>query len=107
MKLCKDIFGKLYGDKEKIVKEAEFEKLFHDGVHVITKIKRNMKTKIMSIYDKIMLRKRSVIECVIDSLKNIYEVIHSRDRGIHEFFINIFSDITAYHLLPKKPSIAS
>lgn len=71
IKLCKDIFGKLYGDKGYIVKESVFEKLFHDGVHLITKIKLNMKNKLMSVYDKIMLRKRSVIECVIDSLKNI------------------------------------
>jgi hypothetical protein len=107
MKLCKDIFGKLYGDKGYIVKESVFEKLFHDGVHLVTKIKRNMKNKLMGIYDKIMLRKRIVIECVIDSLKNICQVEHSRHRSIHGFIINIFSAIAAYHLIPKKPSIAT
>ncbi len=72
-----------------------------------TKIKRNMKNKLMSVYDKIMLRKRSVIECVMDSLKNICQAEHSRHRSIHGFIINVFAAIGAYHFLPKKPSIAS
>jgi hypothetical protein len=107
MSLCKDLFGKLYGDKGYLVKQSVFEKLFFDGVQLITKIKRNMKNKLMSVYDKIMLRKRSVIECVMDSLKNICQAEHSRHRSIHGFIINVFAAIGAYHFLPKKPSIAS
>ena len=107
IKLCKDLFGKLYGDKGYMVKESVFEKLFLDGVQLITKIRRNMKNKLMSVYDKIMLRKRSVIECVMDSLKNICQLEHSRHRSIHGFIINVFSAIGAYHFLPKKPSLAS
>ncbi len=105
--LCKNLFGKLYGDKGYLVKQSVFEKLFFDGVQLITKIKRNMKNKLMSVYDKIMLRKRSVIECVMDSLKNICQAEHSRHRSIHGFIINVFAAIGAYHFLPKKPSIAS
>jgi hypothetical protein len=105
--LCKDLFGKLYGDKGYLVKQSVFEKLFFDGVQLITKIKRNMKNKLMSVYDKIMLRKRSVIECVMDSLKNICQAENSRHRSIHGFIINVFAAIGAYHFLPKKPSIAS
>ena len=105
--LCKDLFGKLYGDRGYLVKQSVFEKLFFDGVQLITKIKRNMKNKVMSVYDKIMLRKRSVIECVMDSLKNICQAEHSRHRSIHGFIINVFAAIGAYHFLPKKPSIAS
>jgi len=107
LSLCKDIFGKLNGDKGYIVKQSVFEKLFFEGVQLITKIKRNMKNKLMSVYDKIMLRKRSVIECVMDSLKNICQAEHSRHRSIHGFIINVFAAIGAYHFLPKKPSIAS
>lgn len=107
IKLCQDIFGKLYGDKGYLVKQSVFEKLFHDGVHLITKIKKNMKNKLMSIHDKIMLRKRSVIECVMDSLKNICQLEHSRHRSLHGFINNIFAAIAAYHYLPKKPSITS
>ncbi len=105
--LCKDLFGKLYGDKGYLVKQSVFEKLFFDGVQLITKIKPNMKNKLMSVYDKIMLPKRSVIECVMDSLKNICQAEHSRHRSIHGFIINVFAAVGAYHFLPKKPSISS
>lgn len=105
--LCEKLFGKLYGDRGYIVKHAVFEKLFYDGVQLITKIKSNMKNKLMSVYDKIMLRKRSVIECVMDSLKNICQAEHSRHRSLHGFIINVFAAIGAYHYLPKKPAIAS
>jgi hypothetical protein len=103
--LCKQLFGKLYGDKGYLVKQAVFEQLFHSGVQLITKIKRNMKNKLMSIFDKLMLRKRSVIECVNDALKNICQIEHSRHRSISGFIRNLYSGIAAYHLLPKKPSI--
>ena len=107
LSLCKKLFAKLYGDRGYIVKQAVFEKLFFDGVQLITKIRSNMKNKLMSVYDKIMLRKRSVIECVMDSLKNICQAEHSRHRSIHGFIINVFAAIGAYHFLPKKPSIFS
>jgi hypothetical protein len=38
-----------------------FEKLFMDGIHPITRLKRNMKNSLMSIRDKIYLRKRRMI----------------------------------------------
>ncbi|QKJ29474.1 IS982 family transposase [Mucilaginibacter mali] len=103
--LCKKLFGKLYGDKGYLVKQSVFEHLFHSGVQLITKIKRNMKNKLMSISDKIMLRKRSVVECVNDALKNICQIEHSRHRSISGFIINLYSGIAAYSFLPKKPSI--
>lgn len=107
LSLCKKLFGKLYGDKGYLVKQSVFEKLFYDGVQIITKIRRNMKNQLMSVYDKIMLRKRSVIECVVDSLKNICQIEHSRHRSLHGLLINVFAAIGAYHFLPKKPSLAS
>lgn len=105
--LCKQLFGKLYGDRGYLVKESVFEKLFYSGVHLVTKIRKNMKNKLMSIYDKIMLRKRSVIECVNDSLKNICQIEHSRHRSLSGFIINLYAGLAAYHTLPKKPSIRS
>ena len=52
----------------------------------------------MSAYDKIILRKRILIDSVMDSLKNICQLEHSRHRSIYEFIINIFAAIGAYHL---------
>ena len=71
MDLHKRNFGKLYGDKGYISKDL-FEKLFVDGVHLITKIKKNMKNSLMLLQDKIALRTRALIETVNDELKNIY-----------------------------------
>ena len=69
MNFHKRIFGKLFGDRGYISKDL-FEQLFIDGVHLITRLKKGMKNALMLQHDKIMLRKRSLIETVNDQLKN-------------------------------------
>jgi hypothetical protein len=101
---AKDLFGKLYGDKGYISSNL-FEALFNDGIHLVTTIKSNMKNKLMSVRDRILLRKRSVIETINDELKNIGHVEHSRHRATHNFIINMVSALAAYCFFPKKPSI--
>jgi hypothetical protein len=64
-----------------------------------------MKNKLMSVRDRILLRKRSVIETINDELKNIGQVEHSRHRATHNFIINLISALAAYCFFPKKPSI--
>lgn len=98
------IFGKLYADKGYIGKEL-MQMLFVDGLHLITSIKNNMKNSLMSMSDKILLRKRSVIETVNDELKNICQIEHSRHRCFSNFISNIVAGLIAYSFLPKKPSI--
>ena len=98
------VFGKLYGDKGYISKELQ-ELLFVDGIHLITSIRNNMKNSLMTMADKILLRKRSVIETVNDELKNICQVEHSRHRSFANFATNLVAGIIAYNFLPKKPSI--
>jgi len=79
--------------------------LFVDGVHLITSVKNNMKNSLMTMSDKILLRKRSVIETVNDELKNICQIEHSRHRSFGNFISNIVAGLIAYSFLPKKPSI--
>jgi hypothetical protein len=98
------IFGKLFADKGYIGKQL-FEQLFVEGIHLITGLKRNMKNSLMSVGDKIMLRKRSIIETINDELKNICQVEHSRHRSFGNFLTNLISGLLAYSFLPKKPSI--
>ena len=76
-----------------------------DDIHLITKIKRNMKNSIMNLYDKLMLRKRSVIETVNDELKNVCQIEHTRHRSIDNFATNLFAGLIAYNLLPNKPEM--
>jgi hypothetical protein len=98
------IFGKLFGDKGYISKTL-FEQLFIDGIHLITKLRKNMKNSLMHIHDKLLLKKRALIETVNDQLKNICQIEHTRHRSIDNFISNLISGLIAYSFLPKKPSL--
>ncbi|TAE42352.1 MAG: IS982 family transposase, partial [Sphingobacteriales bacterium] len=100
----KKIFGKLFGDKG-YISEKLVEILFNDGIHLITGIRNKMKNSLMTMHDKIMLRKRSVIETVNDELKNMCQIEHSRHRSFINFIVNILASLAAYSFFPKKPSI--
>jgi len=103
-KFVSAIKGKLYGDKGYIGKKLT-ELLFIDGVHLVTSIRNNMKNVLMELKDKILLRKRSVIETVNDELKNMCQIEHSRHRSFSNFISNTIAALIAYSFFPKKPSI--
>ena len=98
------VFGKLFGDKGYISKDL-FEQMFVDGVHLVTKIRKNMKNCLMLMNDKIMLRKRVVIESINDFLKNECNIEHTRHRSFNNFVTNMLSSLIAYSFFDKKPSI--
>jgi len=100
----KKVSGKLFGDKGYLSQKL-FEMLFVDGIQLITGIRNNMKNQLMSMFDKITLRKRSVIETINDQLKNVCQVEHSRHRSFSNFVSNLVAGILAYSFLPKKPRI--
>lgn len=64
-----------------------------------------MKNRLIKLIDKILLRKRAVIESVNDHLKNLYQIEHSRHRSVFNFLVNLIAGLTAYTYLPKKPSL--
>ena len=104
-RFIKKLFGKLFGDKGYIGKQL-FENLFYNGVHLVTKLKKNMKSKtITPVMDAILLRKRAVVETIIDQLKNIFQIEHSRHRSPKNFLTNLFSALIAYNFTDKKPGI--
>ena len=98
------IYGKLFGDKGYISKNL-FQRLFVDGIQLITKLKSNMQGALMSVSDRLLLRKRAIIETVNHELKNIAQVEHSRHRCFDNFIVNLLGAIAAYCLFPKKPYI--
>ncbi len=102
--LAKDLIGKFFGDRGYISQEL-FEKLYEKGLQLITNYKKNMKQKLVKLIDKILLRKRSLIETVNDQLKNISQIEHSRDRSVCHFLVNLFAGLIAYTYLPQKPSL--
>ena len=87
------------------ISSSLFETLFNNGIHLITGIKSGMKNRLVSFYDKIMLRKRSVIETINDELKNICDIEHTRHRSMYNFIMNLIAALAAYCFFDKKPSI--
>ena len=103
--LTKDIFGKLFADKGYVSKKLS-EELLKEGIELITKQKKNAKNPgIMRLSDRLLLRKRAVIESVNDFLKNICQIEHSRHRSSCNFVVDLVAGLAAYSFLPKKPSI--
>jgi hypothetical protein len=99
--LLKDIFEKLFADKG-YISEKLFYHLWFDGIHLITTVRKNMKESYLTSNDRIILRKRTLIESVNDELKNICQIEHTRHRCFANFISNLIGGITAYTFLPKK-----
>ena len=100
----KSVFGKLYADRGYISQTLR-DILFVDGIHLVTKLRNNMKGGEIPLQDKINLRKRAVIESVNDELKNICQIEHTTHRSFTNFITNLIAGLLAYSFLPKKPSI--
>lgn len=103
-KMMKYIKGKLFGDKGYISKALK-EELFDKGIQLVTNVRRNMKKVILDDIDKLLLRKRSIIETVNDQLKNISQLEHSRHRSLCGFIVNTVCALIAYSWQAKKPSL--
>jgi transposase len=103
--LCKRLFGKLIADRG-YISQPLFELLLETfNVQLITRLRKNMRNRLMSLFDKLLLRKRAIIESVIDQLKNISQIEHTRHRSPINAFINIIAGLIAYCHQPKKPSL--
>jgi hypothetical protein len=82
-----------------------FKELYKDSIELITKVRKNMKNKLLPLIDKLLLRKRALIESINDELKNIAMLEHTRHRSPINAFVNWISALVAYSYFPKKPSI--
>jgi hypothetical protein len=102
--MTQQLWGKLFGDRGYISKDL-FENLMERGLQLITKLRKNMKNRLLPIEDKILLRKRSLIETVNDQLKNISNIEHSRHRSLWNFLGNLAAGLIAYTWKEKKPSL--
>jgi hypothetical protein len=102
--MAKRLFGKLIGDRGYISKELT-EQLLDQGVQLVTKIKVTMKERLLPLLDKILLRKRALIETVFDQLKNICQLEQTRSRSVTNYFVNVVSALVAYSFKEKKPSL--
>lgn len=104
-KLVKKLFGKLFGDKGYISQPLAQSLRAMFNIQLITKLRGNMKNQLMSLSDRILLRRRAIVETIIDQLKNISQIEHSRHRSITNFFVNVLCGLIAYCRRPSKPSL--
>ena len=102
--MAKQLTGKLFGDKG-YVSQALFDKLYEQGLELIYKRRKNMTNRLMRLMDKVLLRKRAIIESVNDQLKNICQIEHSRHRSGFNFLANVLGGLIAYSYHPMKPAL--
>ncbi|MDQ3398727.1 MAG: IS982 family transposase [Deinococcota bacterium] len=102
--MTKDLYGKLFGDKG-YLSQALFETLYERGLELVTSLRKNMKNQLMLISDRLLLRKRFIIETITDQLKNISQIEHTRHRSPANFAVNLLAGLIAYTHQPKNPSL--
>ena len=98
------MFGRLFADKGYIAK-ALFQRLFERNSTLVTKVRKDMKNRLMLLSDRLLLRKRAIIESVNDFLKNTCQIEHTRHRCVTNVFVNLIAGISAYSFISKKPSL--
>jgi hypothetical protein len=102
--LAKSLWGKLFGDRGYLAQPL-FEQLFAQGLKLITPIRKNMPNRLLPLIDKLLARKRCIIETINDQLKNISQIVHTRHRSVTNFMVNLLAGLIAYSFQPKKPSL--
>lgn len=103
--LSQRLWGKLFGDKG-YLSQPLTDQLLQRGVHLITHLKSKMKNRLILLSDKLLLRKRSILETIIDQLKNISQIEHTRHRSLANLMVNLVCGLIAYSHQPSKPSLA-
>ena len=102
--LVKRLRGRLFGDRGYISAPLT-QLLFEQGLQLITRLRKNMKNQLMHLSDKLLLRKRAIIESIIDQLKNISQIEHSRHRSPINFVVHLIAGLIAYSHQDKKPGL--
>lgn len=74
-------------------------------MQLITRIRKDMKPQIMTQKSSFYLQKRGIVETIIGHLKDFKHLVHTKYRSTTNFFMNIFSSITAYQIEENKPSL--
>ena len=102
MNLSKGLEGKIFGDKGYISKDL-FHNLYNSGLRLFTGIRKDMKNYLLEHEDKLLMRKRVLIESVFNVLKNNMNLEHSRHRSPLNFLLHILACLTSYSI-SKIPS---
>lgn len=102
--LTKNLKSFVFADKRYIKKDL-FQELYQRGLKMVTGLKRSMKPKLMLMFEKMLLRKRGLIESVFHILKNIFELEHTRHRSVANACVHLMSTLLTYCFKANKPKI--
>jgi hypothetical protein len=103
--LVERLWGKLFGDKGYLSQPLTAQ-LRRRGIHLITRLKSHVENRLMLLSDKLLLRRRSILETITDQLKNISQIEHTRHRNLANLMVNVVAGLIAYCHQPKKPTLA-
>jgi hypothetical protein len=104
-RLVRRLFGRLFGDKGYISAPLAERLLVTHGLRLITKLRKNMRQQLLEFSDRLLLRKRALIETIVDQLKNVCQIEHSRHRSPFNFLVHLLAGLVAYCRQPKKASL--
>lgn len=104
-RLARRLFGRLFGDKGYISQPLAEQLFLQHGLRLITKLRRNMRQQLLELSDRLLLRKRALVETIIDQLKNVCQIEHARHRSPYNFLVHLLAGLVAYCHQPKKPSL--
>ena len=93
--VAKGLKWKLFGDKTYISKDV-FAQFYNCDLRIFTSIRKDMKNHLLELEDKMLLRKRSLIESVFNVLKNKMNLEHTRHRSPINFLIHIIACVVSY-----------
>ncbi|CAL7960109.1 hypothetical protein MIDIC_190007 [Alphaproteobacteria bacterium] len=104
--MAKGSWGKLFGDKGYISEELATQLLDQDSL-LITRLKKNMKNKLLLLQDKFLLYKRTIVETIFGKLKQFQRLWHSTFRSVENAFCNLMACLISYQLSLYKPTIST
>lgn len=105
LKLAERLWGRLFGDKGYLSQPLTHELLRTRQLRLVTHLKRNMANRLLLLHEKVILRRRALVETVFDQLKHLMQIEHTRHRSPTNFAVNLLAGLVAYCHQPIKPSI--
>ena len=98
--------GKVFADQGYLPTALQ-QRLWQRGLHLVTGIGRNMKNDLMPLLDKLLLRKRFIMETLFEVLKSTMGLEHSRHRSPIHALVHMVSCLAASTLAQPKVNMGN
>ena len=74
-------------------------------LQLLIKLKKNMKSRLLSVFDQVLPRKRALVETINEQLNNICQIEHARHRSAAIFLVNVMAALIDYTFKENLPSL--